>query len=913
MTTIDDSAADGPSLAAALQGLERLDAAGRRAACIGYVQQARQEMKQGFVRGDAAAALLRGFTETFDRLISALYRAAHIPFSTMVSLVALGGYGRGELFPFSDLDLLVLYDGGEDELSTRLVEHVIYPLWDAKVSVGYAVRGIEETLKLAAQDLTVRTALLDGRSLAGNEGMYHALVAGGLREFFGPSGTDFLGALREERAVRHRKFGETIYRLEPNIKLGKGGLRDLTTGLWAAKAALGVVDLSQLAPGGATTRQVRALLEAEEFLRRVRLAMHVHAGRPQDHLLFELQEALGPKLFPEEEVFGVKRRTSAVEPAVERLMHAYYRHARTVVLETERLLKRCGQTAQVASDEGAPVSARPDEHLRLVGGSLHSQAPNRFWEEPAELVRAFQAALAADVPLDSPTRDVIAEAAAGEPGAQLVADATAAASWLELLADPERHGEETILEEMHDLGVVSALVPEFAACTGRIQHDLYHVYTVDVHSLYVVALLKAWRRGSLGDRFPTPVAVMAAVEQPRSLMLAALLHDVGKPLGHGHAVKGARLAAGVAARLGMSAAEQEEVRFLVEHHIVMAHLSQRRDLSDPKVTVTMAELARTVDNLRRLYLLTVADTAKTSPDNLTEWKASLLDELYLKTYLQLGHGEGVAAADRERRLRDQRGALELQLRREVGEAQQLADRAPQEMLLAFLLDDLVHHLQVALSLEADRANALRLSTRLRRDSTTEVTVCCWDAPGRLAMITGVMLAHRVEVLAAQVFTLDPPTSRGGPATVLDVFTVRAPDEDVWGDFNADLERALRGELSVPELVQRRVQPSGLPPKHVPRVESTVTVDNDISERATVIDVQAPDRLGVLHAITRALSEQDLAIQLSKVATEAGRVVDIFYVSDGRGGGKVTDGERLQGVREAVLAAIAALGRPASGS
>ncbi len=910
-----DGASD-EGLASLLQAIEQSTLDGRRGACARYIALAREEMREASAREEVAPSrLLRGLADRCDALVGALYRATRTPSAAMISLCALGGYGRGELFPYSDLDLLILHEQGEDALSTKLVEELVYPLWDAKLQIGYAVRGIEETLALAAKDLTVCTALLDARLLQGHEGLFHALSAAAHREFFGPEVKRFVGALRQERAARHRRFGETVYLLEPNLKLGKGGLRDLNLGLWAAKAGFGVSDFAGLvAAGGATGRQVKALREAQELLARLRLAMHLHAGRPQDHLLFELQETLAPRLFPEEELPGIRARQAAVAPAVERLMHAYYRHARNVVIETDALLERCDQVARGSpSLAGAsPASEREGEHLQIVEGALRSEEPARFWERPAELLHAFRLSATLGLPLHLHTRDAIAEAAAGDPGAQLPADGDAAALWLELLCDPEREGTSSVLLDAHDLGVVAAMVPELAPCTGRIQHDLYHVYTVDLHSLYVVAQLKAWRRGEGTEQAPMAVALIGRIAEPRTLFLAALLHDVAKPLGRGHAQKGARLARGVAARLGLDAEEQATVAFLVEQHLSMSHLSQRRDLSDPLVIRTLAAQVGTVDRLRRLYLLTLADTAMTAPGNLSEWKAQLLEELYMRCYLHLGHGEGVAESERARLLEERRTSSELLLRKARGDrARGIVARAPHEMVLAHGVDDLAHHLGVALDLE-EGGGALRVVAR-RKDgaATREVTICCADAPGRLALITGVMLAHRIEVLAAQVYTVERP---GSAATVLDIFTVRLPavdpeesDEETWQGFTADLAQALAGELDVRELVAQHTRPSSLPPRFVPRVEPEVAIDNAISERLTVIDVQAPDRLGVLHAITRALSEQGLVIHLSKVATEAGRVVDIFYVSDGPNGGKLTAATRLEEVKRAVLAAIDALG------
>ena len=299
-----------------LVDLDNLDEAARREACASYVVEARNEVYLRQKQGADPGVLLADLAARFDQLLVALYRASGIPDDALVSLIALGGYGRGELYPYSDLDLLILHDGGEDDLTTRLVEAVIYPLWDARVSVGHAVRSQEQTLTLAESDLTVCTSLLDARMIAGDEGPHHALSAAAVRRFFGPEVGEFVAALDRERAERHHRFGETVYLLEPNIKSCKGGLRDLNTGLWAAKARLGVTRLDEVeAAGGTTPRQTRVLLEAQRFLQDLRLHMHLQAGRSQDQLIFELQETLAPRLFPDEVVPGARHRPHPVRVA----------------------------------------------------------------------------------------------------------------------------------------------------------------------------------------------------------------------------------------------------------------------------------------------------------------------------------------------------------------------------------------------------------------------------------------------------------------------------------------------------------------------------------------------------------------------------------------------------------------------
>ncbi len=878
-------------------------------ACRSRVEAARARLEQGHARDEEAAALLARHARDMDDLVEALFQRAAPGQGARLSLVALGGYGRVELYPFSDLDLLVLCE--EDEAAAEgLIKEVIYPLWDAGLKVGHAARTVAQTLELAAEDITVCSALLDARHLQGDPALSEALRDAARQNLFGPRAGGFLDRLRQERESRHRRFGQTVYLLEPNIKSGRGGLRDLATGLWAAKARLDLDDLDQLdAGGGATPRQERALVTAQAFLRRLRLAMHLEAGRQQDQLTFQLQERLAPGLFPEERVPGVRQPAPAVAPAVERLMHAYYRHAQAVALETEGILERLDPDGAGAPGDGCIIGA-DGEHYDLCGSAVKLKEPERLWQHPWEMLRAFQVALDQGRRLHRATRDLIAEAAAGEPGLRLAADERAAELFLELLVHPEQPRPGGVLEELHDLGVLAAVLPELEPCTGRVQHDLYHVYTVDRHSLYVVALLKAWMRGEQADTYPTAVELMATLERPGSLLMAGLLHDVGKPLGSGHASRGARLARGATARLGMPEGYLEDVTFLVREHLTMAHVSQRRDLDDPDVISAMAEKVGTVDRLRQLYLLTVADTAMTAPGNLSDWKARLLEQLYRATYGHLALGKNLDLLQREALAEQRREKLEGVLRARFGEpGATVTHRLPRSFLLAHQEDSLLHHVGATLELEQEGAT---VATRVRPGDggAWELTVCCADAAGLLATLTGVMLAHQIDVLAAQVHTLYPEPGRRGRgegAVVIDIFQVRAPEhgpEDLWSRFEADLELALAGELDLEGLVRRHTRPaSPLLQRVVPPVPTEVVIDNDASDRYTVVEVHAADRIGALHAITRALSDLGLAIQVSRINTEAGRLADIFYVCELSNGDKVEAPARQTEVKERITQAL----------
>ena len=383
------------------------------ARCKEQVAHIRQHVKERFANRESGDALLRHLSSSFDALIVDLIGSRQMQLGR-VAVVALGGYGRRELFPYSDIDLVILHKGAKPAQLEALVNAVVYPLWDARVNVGHTTRSIRETIDLARTDLTTRTALLDGRLIWGDVTLFEELRHAAAEKLFRVKDLDgFLDDLITSRNERHAKFGESIYRLEPNVKSGKGGLRDLCAGLWAAKVGFGVDGYEDLARvGAATERQMRALVEARRFLVNLRLAMHLEAGRPQDQLLFEMQEEIAARLLPAPAILGLaKAPTSPISPGVERLMNAYYRYARRVVLETDGIIAR---SRPAAKDKKKP---QPIEgSFELVAKSVRAKRLDVFWEGPATMLRVFRIALKHDVGIDFHTLDAIAEAAASDPG-----------------------------------------------------------------------------------------------------------------------------------------------------------------------------------------------------------------------------------------------------------------------------------------------------------------------------------------------------------------------------------------------------------------------------------------------------------------------------------------------------------------
>ena len=905
------------------------------------VEEARRAQDQALHQGTGGRAACERLSRTYDELIIELWQAALAEEGDPpLALVATGGWGRQEVCPYSDIDFILLTPDSRPDsrpdspagAARRVAERLLYPLWDARIQVGHAVRTPVDAAHLAGDDLSTATALLDARHVVGDPALSDALHRATRRSIApGGNSNDFVGQLVDERARRRDKFGDTLYLLEPNLKHGIGALRDVSTALWAAKARWSVRTASALVPmGQLTSRQARVLEQGLDFLLMLRSLLQLSAGRATDQLTFEIQEAVAPHLYPDAKLPEGDIRP-AVTPAVEALMQRFYLHARDVVRVSDRVV------------EMARVPARRKPRIRHIdsvfltfNGKLAIRDPQIFRERPAEMLRLFRVALDHDVPIYGHTKELIAEIlAAGE--VRLAGDPVAARYFLDALVDVRDRGQPSLLEQMHQIGLLSAVMPEFAPCTCRVQHDLYHVYTVDQHQLLAVAMLKRLARGELRETYPTASAAVARVAQPVPLYLGTLLHDVGKPLGKGHAEKGARLARTIGERLGLAAGDVEITEFLVRQHLTMAHLSQRRDLSDPEVISRFAGRVGDEQRLTQLYLCTMCDTAMTAPGNLSAWKNQLLEELYRLSRLSLRGGaeaEELDPAEQSIAVREHIMKLLRKHAPDLLQAEEATGQAPTGVAPAgaapagATIDDFVAGLDERLLSSASPrqlARLVRLAWQQRRSGApaeiavsyyplkghSELAVVTGDVHGLLAGIAGTLAANRIDVLGAVIGSLDVPQAGARPQA-LDVFFVRdlygkaIPAEDGrWQRLRDDLGVVLRGGgvgEAAANLLAQRHKPSGLGPRVTPGVPTQVSIHNDASSDATVVEVFTRDRVGVLHAITRTLADMGLDIHLSKVATEGERVADIFYVTCGEPPHKLTDVATLRDL-EARLHAV----------
>jgi [protein-PII] uridylyltransferase len=842
-------------------------------------------------RGHRGAAACAVICDALDEIVRTLYHtvAGEAP---GVALVATGTWGRHDACPYSDVDLLVLTPAAPDDAARAFAEKLLYPLWDVGLEVGHAVRSVPEALALAGSDLATATSLLDARPLAG-DGKLAGELARALPGVLARRGdaNDFVNRLIAEKKSRHAKFGDTLFLLEPNLKHGQGALRDLATGLWAARARWRVRDFAELLPlGQATARQVATLTAARDFLLGVRCALHLAARRRQDQLTFELQEAIAPELYPDVRAPTGEVR-AAVAPAVEELMRRYYLHARGVVAETDRLLERA-----LVPPQRPPKLLKIDPSFTSFNGQLSVSDPQIFRDRPSEMLRLFVVALERGLPVYGHTKELVAERVSTD-ATRLAKDPDAHRWFLSLLVDARDQRNPSLLEEMHELGLLSAVMPEFAPCTGRVQHDLYHVYTVDQHQLYAVALLKRLARGELAREVAEAFGGLTALAP---VFLGTLLHDVGKPLGKGHSEKGARLAVTIARRLGLGPDAAQRVEFLVRHHLLMSHLSQRRDLDDVTLIEKFARVVKDDDTLRELYLLTYCDTAMTAPGNLTDWKAQLLRALYERTRAYLRRGPDLAGADRSQRVLRRRRRVAEMLGEPPEEVGEWLDGMPDRYVAVLTPRAILGHLRLARRLLDDETRPVAFAVHVARKlGVSEVLLVAADRPGLLARVAGVFLASRIDFVGAQIFSR--------PGLALDVFLVRdragrpIPASDPrWQRVEDDLSRVLRGEEPVAALIERRRERGGLARRVTPHVPTEIELDNEVSDEFTVIDVFTHDRPGVLYAITHTLTELGLDISFSRVATEAERVADVFYVD------RVEDPAEQQRIAARLRAALAAL-------
>ena len=871
--------------------------------------QGREEILARHRAGAGGQEVVRAISTLTDQVIGDLFDSIVAQFPgpgpVPLSLVATGGYGRRELAPHSDIDLLALLpNGGDAKARARanlIAEHLHRAVWDAGLEAGYAARNLNQCVELARQDHTIRTALLDGRLVAGDPQLFKGLERATVTELEQRRVEEFINDKLEEFNERRRRYGGSVWLLEPHLKQGKGGLRDLQAALWIARVRHKVAGLGQAGERGLLPqREVTAARAARDLLWRIRNELHYSTGRRDDRLTFDNQRRLAAAL-------GYSDDAGDGELGVEKLMRDAYIALQEIARASDALIDRCAvEDAPKSALKRVPKPQPIDDAFKIWNGRVTVNDKEVFARRPADLIRLYGVAETWGLPVYSYARDLVVQELQ-RLGPQLANDREAHFELWQLLV---REGSDgSALVPLHELGVLGALFPEIARLRAWAQHSLYHVYTVDTHTVFAMAHMMRLRSGALADSEPTLTRVARSQQRPLILMLGLLFHDLGKGMGPDHSTRGAELVRAYAQRIGLDPADARDVEWLVLAHLRMSHLSQRRDLEDAALIESFAREVETAPRLDMLYLLTYADMSCVSPENWTPWKANLLRTLYEKTratMLAVGLGAPQLAQsveERRQRLADRLAPL-------AGEQASLVPAfvrdLPERYLASALPEAAARHLKLwAVARKTGFAGELHRSAVGEADLTLLAT----DRPGLLALFTAALAANGIDILGAEVNSL-------ASGIALDAFVVResggaSPSQSRWEAARGDLLRLLSGAEDPHKLVQKRLRRATWATSAAPSVQTKVRVDDVSSETMTILDVMTQDRPGLLHTIADALHRAGVSIEVARIATEGNRATDAFYLRDLTGRsppavGKITDPTRRAAVVEAVQTAIASL-------
>ena len=873
----------------------------RRAAilelCRNHLDHNHAQIQAAHTAGASGSTVVHALAATMDAMLAALYDAiAADPvaqgcvLTEHLALVSLGGYGRGELNPKSDVDVMFLHDGSiQATVIEEITQKFLYLLWDLRLEVGSSVRTPADCVSMAQQDTTVKTALLDCRYLVGPRLLFDTLHKSMFKDVLPRSSDKFVKEKIDEMRRRRTKFGSSIYLLEPNIKEGEGGLRDLQTALWVTKVKFKIDAPSELVQKGIMSEsELEIYQEALDHLWRIRNELHFFTKRHTDQLTFDIQRHLATFMGYQDSDNGL---------GVEEFMRDYYRRAARVEHLVSSLCARTQRQDEGASSILGYFVRRPvGDGCFVLKGELIIPDESVVDQNPAVLMRLFELAQKQDVKLGLAVKALVRRSL------HLVDDSfrrnkEVNASFMAILRSNK--GMTETLRLMHHLELLNRFIPEFEQIYCKVQHDMYHIYTVDIHTLFAVEQIEKILSGELAKELPLPCKIAQQIGKRELLILSVMFHDIGKGLGGGHAEKGAAMIPTIARRLGLTKEDSQRLEFLVRQHLVFAHISQRRDLSDEPMIINFANQMETSENLKMLYLLTVADVRAVGSDVWTTWKAMLFDELYDKTYSILERG-GFALEGHSERARSVRRKVRLMVEHDIPEeiAKQELKKLPNRYLLSTPPETIAKHLRLLVSLnEQNLVIAVEHEPEL---GFSRLIICTIDTYGLFARICGVLAANSVNILGAQIHT-----AKNGKA--LDILQVNSAqghmirDQHRWEKIQNDLSAVLQGTEKIENLMERR-QHSLIFAKSSRHLPTRVEIDNEVSNDYTVIDIYAHDKVGLLYLITSSLNQMGLYIGVSKISTKVDQVADVFYVRD-IFGHKIFSDEKLEEIRTTLSWAI----------
>src|SRR5271169_6250492 len=886
------------SVAASSAKASGLDRSGFVAPLKAALTDGRAEIRRRFeATGDGAAAIREQcflvdqlIRALFDFVTQAIYPLPNPTSGERLALVAVGGYGRGELAPFSDVDLLFLLPYKQTPFTEQVVEYLLYLLWDLGLRIGQATRSVEECQRLAKSDLTIRTGLLEARYLCGDQALFRDLKKRFDSDIVRGTAAQFVEGKLAERDARHQRVGDSRYQLEPNVKEGKGGLRDLHTLFWIAKYIYRTDDVGRLVELGVLSAEESLRFDhAQSFLWTVRCHLHYLAGRAEERLTFDLQAEIGRRMGYADE--GRSR-------GVERFMKDYFLVAKDVgdltrifcaILEADQ--KRRRRLSWVRWGAGR----RSLGGFVLDGEWLTISCEDFFKKDPVALLRLFH--VAQEHGLDIHPRALRAASQSLKLiDDRLREDPEANRLFMEILTS--RKDPETALRSMNEAGVFGCFIPDFGRVVAQMQYDMYHHYTVDEHTLFAIGILHKIESGLLKEEHPLATEAAATIVSRRALYLAVLLHDIAKGRGGDHSEIGEQIALKLGPRLGLSAEETETVAWLVRWHLLMSNTAFKLDIGDPQTIGNFVERVQSPERLKLLLALTVADIRAVGPKVWNGWKAALLRELYHHAVKVISGGLTDEGQD-SRAASAQAAARRLLPDFSEAEFTTFVGRGYPFYWLSF--DPATHARHARLIREAE-ASGSPLTVEKRVDphrSVTEITLYTADHPGLFSRIAGALAVSGANIVDAKIMTM----SNG---MALDTFWVQdlagrpfdRPDK--LARLAVIFENVLTGDLKPHrEFARPPAYPSRM---RIFTVMPRVLVDNKASASHTVIEVNGRDRPGLLFELTRELTRLNLQISSAKISTYGEKVVDVFYVKN-LFGHKVEQPVKLADIRttlEAVL-------------
>jgi [protein-PII] uridylyltransferase len=823
----------------------------------------------------------------FDFTRERLYRLNNPTASERIALIAVGGYGRGEMAPYSDVDIAFLTPWKQTGWTEQVIESVLYTLWDLGLKVGHSSRSLDEMVRMAKGDLTIRTALLEARYVWGDQTLYDEAAARFDAEVLAGTARTFVTEKLAERDARHKRMGDSRYVVEPNLKEGKGGLRDLHTLFWIGKYMHRVQSVADLVERGLLTKfELRQFQKAENFLWAVRGHLHAITGRGEERLTFDVQREIATRM---------RYADRPGRSAVERFMQHYFLTAKQVGNLTGVFLAHLddqfapkGRRFSLAGLRRAP---RNLDGFVLDRGRLALPSDDWFAQDPVRLIEIFAVADKHSVEIH-PQAMRAANRDARLIDAAVRNNARANAMFLDVLTSPR--DPETVLRWMNEATVFGRFVPDFGRVVAQMQFDMYHHYTVDEHSIRAIGLLARIEKGDLGDDHPLATVILKQIVSRRVVYVAVLLHDIAKGRGGDHSILGAQVAEKLCPRFGMSAAETETVAWLVRHHLQMSATAFKRDLSDFKTILDFAAVVQSAERLRLLLVLTVVDIRAVGPGVWNSWKRQLLSDLFnsAEEVLRLGHKQ----TGRKERIAAKQDALKTVLGWSAVKFGALKKRLPDAYWIAEPDDILERN---ARHIEAAGEKSLSIAAQVYPSrGATLVTVYAADHPGLFYRVAGAIYLAGGSIIDARIHT-----TRDGMA--LDNVLIQDP----FGQPFDDASRLKRIETAIEDvLVNRNTLTERLAARPLPRVradafavEPNVLIDNAASNRYTVIEVNAQDRPALLYSLAHALFQASVTIRSAHIATYGERAVDTFYLTD-LTGDKITDEKRLRALEVGLLEA-----------